>query len=46
MAVPRVTGGYAVTVAPSMAAMSADEMLEQGDMDGQAAWLRIMKVPA
>ncbi len=29
--------------APIHAAMKADELLETGDMDGKAVWLRIMK---
>ena len=29
--------------APIHAAMKADEMLEAGDMDGKAVWVRIMK---
>ncbi len=28
--------------APIEAAMKADAMLEKGDLDGQAAWLRIL----
>ncbi len=29
--------------APIHAAMRADELMEAGDMDGQAVWLRIVK---
>ncbi len=29
--------------APILAAMQADELLEAGDMDGRAVWLRIVK---
>ncbi len=29
--------------APIHAAMKADAMLEKGDIDGQAAWLRILR---
>ncbi len=29
--------------APIEAAMKADAMLEKGDIDGQAAWLRILR---
>ncbi len=29
--------------APIEAAMKADAMLEKGDLDGQAAWLRILR---
>ncbi len=29
--------------APIHAALNADAMLEKGDMDGQAEWLRILK---
>ncbi len=29
--------------APIEAAMKADAMLEKGDVDGQAAWLRILR---
>ncbi len=29
--------------APIHAAMRADKMLDKGDMDGRAAWLRILK---
>ena len=29
--------------APIHAAMRADELLEAGDMDGKAVWVRIMK---
>ncbi len=29
--------------APIHAAMKADELLEAGDMDGKAVWVRIMK---
>ncbi len=29
--------------APIEAAMKADAMLEKGDIDGQAAWLRVVK---
>ncbi len=29
--------------APIEAAMKADAMLERGDIDGQAAWLRILR---
>ncbi len=29
--------------APIEAAMTADAMLEKGDIDGQAAWLRILR---
>ena len=31
------------TEAPIHAAMEADEMLDKGDLDGQAVWLRILK---
>ncbi len=30
--------------APIEAAMRADRMLERGDMDGRAVWLRVVKV--
>ena len=29
--------------APILAAMRADELMETGDMDGRAVWLRIVK---
>ncbi len=29
--------------APSHAALNADDMLDNGDLDGQAVWLRIVK---
>ncbi len=29
--------------APSEAAMRADELMEAGDMEGEAVWLRIVK---
>ncbi len=29
--------------APIRAALNADAMLERGDLDGQAVWLRILK---
>ena len=29
--------------APIFAAMEADAMLDKGDLDGQAVWLRILK---
>ncbi len=29
--------------APILAAMRADQLMETGDMDGRAAWLRIVK---
>ena len=29
--------------APIHAAMRADELLDQGDMDGKAVWVRILK---
>ncbi len=29
--------------APILAAMQADELMEAGDMDGRAVWLRIVK---
>ncbi len=29
--------------APTLAAMQADELMEAGDMDGRAVWLRIVK---
>jgi hypothetical protein len=31
------------TEAPFHAAMRADELLENGDLDGQRVWIRIMK---
>ncbi len=32
--------------APILAAMQADELMEAGDMDGRAVWLRIVKAIA
>jgi len=32
--------------APILAAMRADELMEAGDMDGRAVWLRIVKAIA